>query len=255
MKYLLSANTDIGIKKSDNQDSLLVKRGIWQDEQVVLAVLCDGMGGLQKGEIASASAIHAFAKWFEEELPEILQEISIEKQLLFSWNQLIDSINDRIRQYGKKHRLQLGTTVTAMLFWKDQYYIAHVGDSRVYELKEKIVQLTKDQTLVQKEVDEGILEKAKADHDPRRNILVQCIGVRENVEPAYIKGSIEKDTVYVVCCDGFRHEINSEEIYHAFSPQKMQNQVVMDREAKRMIQVNKDRGEKDNISVIVIRTW
>lgn len=255
MKYLLSAKTDVGIRKKENQDSVLVKRGIYGEEQIVLAVMCDGMGGLKKGEIASASLIRAFGGWFEKELPEILQSPSIENQLIFSWDQLIRRMNRKIREYGKKNGMQLGTTVTAMLFWEQEYYIAHVGDSRAYEIREEILQLTKDQTLVQREVEQGILDKSSAEKDPRRSVLLQCVGVMETVDPVYVKGRIKKDSVYLLCCDGFRHEITPGEIAQAFSPQRMRDEKVMDQTSEEMIAINKNRGESDNISVIVIRTW
>lgn len=255
MKYLLSAGTDIGLKKKENQDSVLVKRAICNDEQVVLAVMCDGMGGLKKGEIASASLVNAFRLWFEKQLPDILRSASIEKELLFSWDSLIRKMNHKICAYGTEHRLQLGSTVTAMLFWQEEYYLVHVGDSRAYELKERIVQLTKDQTLVQREVDEGLLAKEAAEKDPRRNVLLQCIGVLGEVKPVYIKGTIQKDAVYLLCCDGFRHELDAAEIYRAFDPKLMRNEEMLQQAAKQTIQMNKDRGEQDNISVIAIRTW
>ena len=69
MKYLVTADTDIGITKKTNQDSLLIKHGSYEDGELLLAVVCDGMGGLAKGEVASASVITAFAKWFDNELP------------------------------------------------------------------------------------------------------------------------------------------------------------------------------------------
>ena len=255
MKYLLSASTDVGIRKKENQDSILVKRGIFGEEQVVLAVMCDGMGGLKKGEIASASLIKSFSEWFENQVPGILGASSIENNLLFSWDHLIHTMNHKICDYGREHKLQMGTTVTAMFFWKEDYYIAHVGDSRAYELKTEILQLTKDQTLVQREVDQGILTAEQADRDSRRSVLLQCVGVSEDVAPTYVKGRISKDAVYLLCCDGFRHEISAEEIFQALHPNIMMDEDSMEKASKKMIQLNKHRGEQDNISVIAIRTW
>lgn len=255
MRYLLSASTDIGTRKKENQDSVLVKRAIFNDKQIVLAVLCDGMGGLKKGEIASASLARAFGAWFENEFPKILESSDVERQVLASWDHLIRNMNEKICEYGREHKLQLGTTLTAMLFLENRYYIAHVGDSRAYELKDQILQLTKDQTLVQREVDQGLLKPEEAEIDPRRNVLLQCVGASGHVEPTYVKGNISSEAVYLLCCDGFRHVINANEIFEAFHPKNMLNEDVMKQTAQNLIQVNKDRGEQDNISVIAIRTW
>ena len=77
MKYLVTADTDIGITKKTNQDSLLIKHGSYEDGELLLAVVCDGMGGLAKGEVASASVITAFAKWFDNELPYELNNLDM----------------------------------------------------------------------------------------------------------------------------------------------------------------------------------
>lgn len=255
MKYLLAAATDVGNRKKTNQDSVLIKRAVCNDEQVVLAVLCDGMGGLSKGEVASASVITAFSKWFEREFPQFAGALDSENEILRSWDRLIKEMNLKLAEYGRHNMARLGTTITAMLFFQEVYYIAHVGDSRAYELSSSIVQLTKDQTLVQQEIDKGILTPQQAETDPRRSVLLQCIGASETVEPAYMKGKIKKDAVYLLCCDGFRHVISAEEILRFFYYDEMSEEVLMKNRIEEAIEIIKSRGEQDNISAIVIRTW
>lgn len=255
MNYLLASATDIGTRKETNQDSVLIKRAIYGDNQIVLAVMCDGMGGLEKGEVASASLIKAFARWFDQELPGILSSHARESLLVGSWDDLIKEMNYKIGDYGKERRIRLGTTVTAMLFLEQDYYIAHVGDGRVYELSNRIMQLTKDQTLVQKEVDEGLLSPEEIENDPRRSVLLQCVGSSDILYPAYLKGTIGKDVVYLLCCDGFRHVISPAEIFNALSTENMTDEQQMEKNIRQVIELVKDRGEQDNISAIVIRTW
>lgn len=255
MNYLLTCCTDTGLRKATNQDSLLVKRAVCNGEQIVLTVMCDGMGGLAKGELASASLVRAFSEWFEQDLPQILISDELELAILSSWDQLIKEMNGRIGDYGRSHGLKLGTTLTAMLFIGAFYYIAHVGDSRAYELTDKIYQLTKDQTLVQREVEQRIITPAQAEQDPRRSVLLQCIGTLDDVRPVYMKGTTAKDAVYLLCCDGFRHVISGKEIYQALKPEKAVDESMMEQCCKRLIELNMERGEQDNISVIAIRTW
>lgn len=255
MKYLLATATDTGIGKETNQDAILLKRALWGEEQIAFAVMCDGMGGLEKGEVASASLIKAFGKWFDEELPEILSSQMVETRLLTSWNKLIKEMNYKIGVYGLEHKIRLGTTCTAMFFLTEDYYIAHIGDSRAYEVKKRIIQLTKDQTLVQREVDWGLLTPKEAENDLRRSVLLQCVGASEFIEPVYLKGKIAKDAVYILCCDGFRHVISDAEIYKSLLPERMTDEKVMENKIYELIRVIKERGEQDNISAITIRTW
>lgn len=255
MKYLLAAATDVGLRKETNQDSVLIKRALCDEKQIVFAVVCDGMGGLEKGELASASLVKAFSKWFEQELPIIFSSQNREAQLLNSWDHLIKEMNYKIGIYGIDKKIRLGSTLTAILFLSEEYYIAHVGDSRVYELHEYTIQLTKDQTLVQREVDEGILTLEEAEKDMRRSILLQCVGSTDEVIPVYLKGKTEKDAVYVLCSDGFCHMIDENEIYHNLKPEIMQEEKDMESNIRKLIQMIKERGEQDNISAIAIRTW
>lgn len=115
MNYLLACYTDVGIKKKTNQDSLLIQRALVNEEQMVLAVVCDGMGGLAKGEVASATVVKAFAQWFREELPALLERNQLRTDLHKSWMSLLNSVHQKIYSYGKRNGIQLGTTATAML--------------------------------------------------------------------------------------------------------------------------------------------
>lgn len=254
MKYLIAAVTDVGVRREKNQDSMFVKRVNFKGEQLVLAVLCDGMGGLQKGETASASIIRAFQKWFDQRLLQLLLNGALDQQLFDSWDQLIAGLNQKIYQYGVENKVRLGTTLTAMLFWKKKYYVVHVGDSRAYERKNRLRQITRDQTLVQREIERGMLDFAQARYDTRRNILLQCIGASKTVRPDHMKGTVSKDAVYLICCDGFCRLIEEAEITEAFDPKKMVGEQSLEKTGKRLIQLNKERGEQDNISVIAIRT-
>ncbi len=78
MRFVATADTDIGISKNTNQDSLLIKHAIADDKEILLAVVCDGMGGLAKGELASATVIRAFSDWFDDELPYELENLDLE---------------------------------------------------------------------------------------------------------------------------------------------------------------------------------
>lgn len=254
MNYLLAYHTDMG-RRSANQDSLLIRRAVCNGEQIVLAAVCDGMGGLKKGEVASAALVRRFSKWFTQELPQIAAKPGAESMILNSWDNMTKRMNRKILAYGRRRRIKAGTTVTAMLFIRDRYYIIHVGDSRAYELAEQAVLLTKDQTLAAREAEQGRLTWEQAERDVRKNILLQCVGASNNLKPAYISGNIKQNAVYLLCSDGFCHEIRTKEIKKAFRAEEMSDESILTERCQQLTRTNLERGEQDNISVIAVRTW
>lgn len=255
MDYLVSASTDIGIKKNTNQDSLAIKVAETSIGKVTFALVCDGMGGLQHGEIASANLILAFSKWFDNDLPRLIERGLDNDKVSQEWDWIIQRENKRILLYGKQIGIRLGTTIAAALFTDSRYYILNVGDSRVYEIKESVTQLTQDQTVVENEFRQGRLTREQADRDPRRNILLQCVGAIQNVYPEMIYGETKKDAVYMLCSDGFRHVISNDEIYQYLNPEVLISKEIMKQYGDYLIELNKSRMEEDNITVSLIRTF
>ncbi|WP_068673689.1 PP2C family serine/threonine-protein phosphatase [Oceanobacillus sp. Castelsardo] len=253
MEILTAAHTDVGIQKETNQDSLCVKISETSVGKVMLAVICDGMGGLAKGEVASASVIQAFSKWFEDELPEQLVNQDWD-DIEYRWERIIKEQNQRIATYGRKVKMNLGTTLTALLLVDSKFMlIGHVGDSRAYRLDTNIHQLTEDQTVVAQAVRQGTLTVEQARNDPRRNVLLQCIGASKLVQAEFIRGRAGAGEVYVLCSDGFRHVLTDVEIFQAFDPEKLQDEVTMEKRAVEMVELVKERQETDNISVLVVK--
>lgn len=260
MEFLSVVHSDMGIKKSTNQDSVLIKEAVTDFGKVLLCVVCDGMGGLAKGEVASASLIRAFSCWFEEEFPYILYEGKNKTEfcaddLWKSWEKLIGDVNKRIAEYGAQFHAALGTTVSALLLVNNQYYIINVGDTRVYMIKQALQQLTKDHTYVQREIDQGRMTPGQALTDPQRNVLLQCVGASQVVIPDYYQGTFERETIFMLCSDGFRHQITPEEIYSLMNPGTLKNEKNMRDTAIYCTELNKQREETDNISVILVRTY
>ena len=253
MNILTTAYTDIGIKKETNQDSLCLKVADTSVGKVVLAVICDGMGGLAKGEVASASVINAFSDWFDNELPQELAKNDL-KNIEYRWDRIIKEQNQRIGEYGRKVNIQLGTTLTALLMIDTKFMmIGHVGDSRVYRINDTLTVLTDDQTVVGREIKRGTLTPEQAKSDPRRNVLLQCIGASKLVTPDFIYGKPSVGDVYMLCSDGFRHTLTEHEIFQAFAPQQLVNETIMEQKVYDLIHLNKQRNETDNISVLLIK--
>lgn len=252
MRFTATADTDVGISKQTNQDSIVIKHATSAVGEVLMAVVCDGMGGLSRGELASATVVRSFARWFEEELPLELNHADLQV-IGAKWSLRLKELNTKLLEYSQNRQEEkMGTTFSGILLLDHQYVIAHVGDSRVYHIGAEMTQLTTDQTFVAREVQRGTLTPEQARIDPRRNLLLQCVGASKTVTPQVICGTAEKG-VYMLCSDGLRHEVTETEMYAALAPDKLTNQSVMHQQAKRLIDQVKAREEKDNISIVLIK--
>jgi Serine/threonine protein phosphatase len=251
LRYIATADTDIGISKHTNQDSVLLKHAKCSKGEVLMAIVCDGMGGLEKGEVASKTVIEAFSDWFHTELPFELENPDIQV-IGGKWELMLKDLNIKILEFGQKTDISLGTTFTGILFVRDEYVIVHVGDSRAYFLDSSLKQLTTDQTFVAREVSRGTMTLEQAEKDKRRNMLLQCVGASEKVNPEIVTGRIQKGA-YMLCSDGFRHKIDNEEIYESLNPINLINKESMHSNVRYLIEQVKNRQEKDNISVVLIK--
>lgn len=255
MNFIVSATTDIGTTKTTNQDSLCVKVINTLKGRMVFAVLCDGMGGLAKGEVASATVIRAFENWVINELPVLCRGQIEDSVIRNQWERIITEQNNRIKTYGARQGVRLGTTAVVMLITQNRYYIMNVGDSRAYELSDGIKQLTADQTFVAREVALGNMTEEEAEKDERRSVLLQCVGASDDVYPDMFFGETKENAVYMLCSDGFRHEITPEEIYASLQPNLLYDEATMQQNTVGLIELNKQREERDNISVVLVRTF
>ncbi|MGN0152496.1 MAG: PP2C family protein-serine/threonine phosphatase [Wujia sp.] len=255
MEYIAAYHTDVGITKKTNQDSLAIKIVETKAGKVAFGIVCDGMGGLAKGELASKEVILAFCDWFDNTLVDDVEAgIFEEGRLIEQWNNIIQTQNRRLAEYGERNNLQLGTTVSALLIVGEQYYIVHVGDSRVYVLSSDAKMLTHDQTFIAREIAAGRMTEEQAKTDPRRSVLLQCVGASPVVEPEFVKGIVEKDNVFLLCSDGFRHQISTDEMVEKLGPEAATDEEKMKYGCIYLTELVKNRRETDNISVATIRT-
>lgn len=253
MNFMIAAHSDVGIKKNTNQDSLLIKVAQTDLGKVCLCAVCDGMGGLARGELASATVIRVFEYWFEREFPQMIRRGFQPDELRLQWDNMAVEQNQRLAAYASRQGTRMGTTIVALLIIGNHYYIMNVGDSRAYVLTDRLYQLTKDQSFVQYELDAGRITEEEARYHPQRNVLLQCIGASDVVSPDFYDGEVYPGSVFMLCSDGFRHIITPEEIYQQLNPGVLVSEEIMLKHAVWLTELNKQRREVDNISVAVIR--
>ena len=260
MDYLLNGYTDVGTTKATNQDSYMGQVVDTSIGRIAFGILCDGMGGLTNGEVASATVVNAFKKWIADYLPQLCDEsnaagqVSNDNAIVEGFTHLAQSLNERIKAYGRQLRSNLGTTLVAILITPQKFYVINVGDSRAYLIDNGVTVITKDQTVVAREVEQGRLTPEQAMVDPRRSVLLQCIGASDTVNPDIFIRDTSANAVYMLCSDGFRHEITEEEIYYKLNPSVILDKAGSEACMRDLVEACKARGERDNISCLLIRT-
>lgn len=255
MKNILTAYcSDAGLHKKVNEDSLLIKTAEYDGIPIGLFCVCDGLGGLSKGEYASLYVVNKFRCWFDVNLPYILDGNNWEENIRIQMVKLIEESNRELGRYGKKNGINVGTTCTALLTIACKYYLIHIGDTRVYEISDKVKQLTVDHTYLARIIAMGnaeIKEERKLGHS--NEMLTQCVGACESLDPQYEVGEIDKNATYMLCSDGFRHKIKESELLKGFKSSSLKDEAQMEKQCNYYVDLNKKREEKDNISVIVTR--
>ncbi len=251
MRYLTTADTDIGIRRRTNQDSLLIRRANPVTGEVLLCVLCDGMGGLARGDVASTEAVRVFSAWFDRSLQGVSRNPDL-RAVAGQWERLIQELNEALLAYGEREQIRLGTTLSAILFVGNRYLLCHVGDSRIYRIAWRVRQLTEDQTLVAREVREGRLSARRARTDRRKNVLLQCVGASPAVVPQMSGGRV-RPGLYLLCSDGFYHVPSDRTLRKTLCPRTLGTQQAMHDGARRLMEQSKAKGETDNLSALLVR--
>ena len=250
MKFIQSYYTDIGATRKSNQDSLTLLKAETDYGEVLLAVVCDGMGGHQLGELASKLCVKRFSRWFKTKFPQLLYAGFGYEELKNEWHSLISEMNQSLVNYGKENQMELGSTITAFLFCQDSYYAVQVGDSRGYKIDNEVRQITRDHSLIALEVEKGLLSKEAAKNDKRANILVESVGITNNINMDFHTGVVEPYSCFLLCTDGFWHQLDEAELGRYISGTQIKDNKMMRIHLNFLADTVIRRGEGDNISAI-----
>ena len=236
------AKTDKGHVRDSNQDAYAV--GEFSDE-VVWAVVCDGMGGAAGGNIASALAVKVISDKINVSYREQMRDSSIKNMLDSALNAANVEVFDMSES---KHELKgMGTTVVCAIVKDGQAYIAHAGDSRAYILKNgKIFQITTDHSIVQDLLDKGKITSEQALNHPNKNIITRAVGVDKNIEIDFDQIDLDDDTTLLLCTDGLSNYVSDSEILELTRDKKHYAF------ADRLVNKANENGGGDNITVVVI---
>lgn len=243
MNYTFFTKTDPGLARENNEDSVAV------DETTRLAVLADGMGGYNAGEIASGMAT-AFIKsemtrWLTEagktaKIKEIRRALEI---CVENANRSIYNAASSNAQYSG-----MGTTLVVGVFQGAKLVLGHIGDSRCYRLRAgEFTQITRDHSLLQEQIDAGLLTVEQAATSTYKNLVTRALGVDDTVMLELNEYDVEVGDIYLMCSDGLSDMVEDPEIGSVLLGQQS-----MDQMAEQLVAVANDHGGRDNISVLLV---
>lgn len=238
---LVYGKTDIGKVRSSNQDVYCIKTF---DKNASLGIVCDGMGGENGGQIASAVASRAIFETIQKRYKPNMTDEDYK-------NIVITALSDgNLAVYEKaKEDLQnykgMGTTAVVSLVVNNKAYIAHVGDSRLYLIREdEMFQLTKDHSMVQMLIDQGKLSKEQAENHPKKNMITRAVGVGKFVDIDYIQISNLNDCSLLLCSDGLTNTCSDEQIKNVIIREKAEDVCDV------LINLANEAGGMDNITAV-----
>lgn len=252
MNYMVNASTDVGTARKQNQDSVLIQIAGNGVQRMLLAAVCDGMGGLSDGEVAGTTVVCALKSWFAYQCDAIHETKNI-KTLSSSCAQMLNRLNQSLQEYEARTRKIMGTTMSCLIALDNEYSLIHIGDSRIYRIREQATQLTTDHTVVSQAMTENRMTPEQARLSKDRHKLTQCIGASKRYEPEICFGKILPEDVFLLCSDGFWHHLTTEEMQEWFAPQLLLSESVIKERCEKAIRCAIERKEQDNISVAVIK--
>ena len=246
-----AAVTDIGKIREKNEDNVLIS------SELSLGIVADGMGGHSAGEIASNIAVSVLAETVRKVnsgklqipvnfLPRLSQQ---ERKLLLAAN-LANAAIYSTAQSAETYRM-MGTTLTGLLIENNIATAVHVGDSRLYLLRnDKIIQITTDHSLAMEHIRRGLLTKAEADHSKIQNILTRAMGIKKNIEFDLLKFPVHEDDILLLCSDGLYKGLNEEQIGALLRAGKNMPLVKL---CKQLVYESNERDGQDNVSCVLVK--
>ncbi len=246
----IASSTDPGMVRSHNEDSIAA------DAANGLVVLADGMGGYNAGEVASGMAttviitemrqILASAEPYQID-PRTKQEIAVRlvrEQVLKANSSIFQAAQSQPQYAG------MGTTLVVSLFYDNRVLVAHLGDSRLYLLRDaRFKQVTRDHSLLQEQIDSGLITPEQAKNAQHKNLVTKALGIDPSVEPEIHEYRTKPGDLYLLCSDGLCDMVDDEDI--AMTLQGLGGNLKL--AAQQLVQMANDNGGRDNVSVILVR--
>ena len=242
--------THPGMVRAHNEDSVACEPACG------LVVLTDGMCGYNAGEVASGIAVSVVSSeikhYLEDVRPEDKDADTGEDIAVVLLRNNVQKANSSIfhAAHSQPQYAGMGTTIVSGLFYDNRVAVAHIGDSRMYRLRGEVFEsITRDHSLLQEQIDSGMISKADARVSQNKNLVTRAVGIDEEVETEIHVHEVKRGDIYVLCSDGLNDMVEDEDIAEIVKTLKS-NLPLM---AKQLIQAANDNGGRDNVSVILVK--
>jgi protein phosphatase len=241
----LATATHSGMVRSHNEDSIAA------DAAVGLAVLADGMGGYNAGEVASGIAVAMISAEIKKNLAAIAGELDVATAEKLVGEHAVRA-NNAIFQASQSQPQYagMGTTLVVALWHDDHMIVGHIGDSRLYRMRgSKLEQVTRDHSLLQEQIDSGLITKEQARHSQNKNLVTRAVGIDPEVDAEVHSYPVQAGDIYLLCSDGLNDMVTDEDMELTLSSL----QANLPLAAEQLVQQANDNGGRDNVSVILVR--
>ena len=248
-KIEIAGKTDVGSVRDHNEDAISTEVSLG------LTILADGMGGHRGGEVASAITVSTVYETLCEKLKNIdggvdaetgysMESTAVHDAITLANSNVFDSSTENEQYRG------MGTTVVVVLFYDNRFTVAHVGDSRLYRVRDGVLeQITRDHSLMQELVDRGFYTPEQARESLNKNLVTRAIGIEEKVNIDIQEDVAQVDDIYLLCSDGLSDMIEDDTIHETIK----RNSDNLEQAATELVDEANRHGGKDNISVILAR--
>ncbi len=243
--------TNVGLYRDQNEDALA------SDSSLGLAVLADGMGGYNAGEVASEIAVLSIIAELKEALAirsadhHVTDSLDVQAESQLMMN-AVKNANDIIFNVSQTHPqcAGMGTTLVMALFVNNRLLVGHIGDSRMYRLRHQhLTQITEDHSLLQEQIKLGLITTEQAKYSANKNLVTRALGVDPEVELELNQYSVEVGDFYLLCSDGLTDMVDDVVIQSTLNDLSLE----LTKAAEVLIETANGNGGKDNISVILIK--
>ncbi len=245
--------TDKGNVRRINQDSILVKKGKFDRKEFILAAVADGMGGMDRGELASSEIMRGLNQWWTQTLPNCFNKTGREEfmeQVSDSLSCAIEACNSRILMMAETDKIRTGSTLSVMFLYDGMFVMKQIGDSRIYlyEKDSSVRQLTRDQTWCQEEVEKGDLLPEEVRGHRMEHVLTNAVGHDYQLKVESAVGAMAGSMQIVLCSDGAYRFLDQESMRDILGLKK-----TCQEKAEEALRKIKRTKADDNCSIIFIR--
>ena len=243
MRYLTGVYWERGRRAMRNQDSVVLLQVLTARGRVLMAAVCDGMGGLEQGETASGYVTRRLQEWFYASLLRAIRKRKAYWIIRRSVERLVYDMQEQLSRYAGQEEICLGSTMTVLVLWEKTYLLWHLGDSRACRVS------------APGRGGDGRagLHCMTTDHVRGRNQLTKCVGSFGFMRPDFKMGSFGTGQAFVLCSDGFRHCVTEQETADVLNPAVITEEVQAERRLREIGEACMKRGETDNLSAVYIK--